>query len=302
MKCLVTGGCGFIGTHLVESLVEDGHEVVIVDNLSCAESRSRPSPENAHLVVEDVRSQPGMEKLMKAEMPDVVFHLAAVVGGQHGLDDAFEDMSVNLGGSVSVLEAMRKAGVGHIVYTSSVAIYGKPVEMPMTEEHPRVPVTPYGVSKLGVHEYLKLFEREHGFRWSSLALANVYGIRGRYVTNIFFEQVLKGEPIRVFGDGEQERDFVFIDDVVDALRMMADLRLSGEFNLGTGVGTSVNELARLVQDIAGKEVPVVREEGRSFDVKYSRLSHEKLSWTTGGWMPRTTLREGLAKIWRDVNE
>ncbi len=263
MNVVVTGGAGFIGSHLVDRLLGEGHRVAVVDSLwagkqvNLDEARATAGDRLSfhHLDIRD----PAVGSLIAEVRPEVVFHLAAQADVRVSVARPVFDAEVNVLGTLQVFEGARRAGTRKVVVASSGGtIYGEPApaDLPVDESHPQHPVSPYGVAKKVVDDYLYAYRAVHGLDFTALALANVYGPRQdphgeAGVVAIFAGRLLSGEPCTIFGDGEQTRDFVFVDDVVDAFARAAD-RGDGELvNIGTGVETSVNELYRAMADAAG---------------------------------------------------
>ena len=253
-RAIVTGGAGFIGSTLVDRLLAEGHTVDVVDNLSTgslanlAEARLSGTG-RFHFHQVDIRS-PDVVELMGRRQPDVVYHLAAQADVRVSVADPVLDTEINVLGSVRVLEAARAAGARKVVFASSGGtIYGDVEQLPIKESHPQRPLSPYGVAKKTVGDYLFAYRELHGLEYTALALANVYGprqdLRGEAgVVAIFAGRLLSGEPCLIFGDGKQTRDFVYVDDVVDAFSRAGERGTGLLCNIGTGVETSVNDLYR----------------------------------------------------------
>jgi UDP-glucose 4-epimerase len=303
-RVLVTGGAGFIGSNLVDRLLEDGHEVTVVDDLSTGKlfnlQRARRNPDLPLAFQRlDIVSDALERAVAKAE-PEVVLHLAAQIDVRKSLKDPIRDAMVNVVGTVNLLESCRRHGVAKIVLASSGGcIYGEPDEadLPVDEHHPGHPRSPYGASKRGVEEYLHAYEALHGLRWTSLALGNVYGPRQdpggeAGVVSIFGSRLLAGEPTTIFGDGTQTRDFVFVDDVVHAFVLAMDRGDGLRLNIGTGEQTSINALHADLSRLTG-----ARGEPRYAEARPGELQHIALDTRLAagelGWKPWTTLEEGL---------
>lgn len=271
MNILVTGGAGFIGSHMAARHVADGHRVVVVDNLSTG--RAEKVPSGAHLVEADV-ADADLEPLLREERIDAVSHHAAQIDVRHSVANPVDDARSNVVGSLELLEACRRAGVSRVLFASTGgALYGEPEGgRPAGEDHPTNPVSPYGCAKLSIEKYLHYYRVIHGFRAAVLRYANVYGpgqngLGEAGVVAIFAEAILGGRTPRIRGDGEQTRDYVFVGDVVEtAARALAGDR-DGTWNVGTGVETSVNRLfesiaAALDYRGAPEHVPAVPGEQR----------------------------------------
>lgn len=296
MRILLTGGAGFIGSHLADRFSGDGHEVLLLDDLSTGRRTNVPGH---RLEVADVRERAAAD-IVRGFAPEALCHHAAQMDVRRSVEDPAFDVSVNLVGLVQVLEAARRGGaLAHVLFASSGgAMYGEQETFPATEAHPVRPASPYGLAKAVSEEYLALFERMYGIAWTALRYANVYGPRQTPkgeagVVAIFGSRMLAGDGITVFGDGEQTRDFVFVGDVVEANVLALDRRLRGGFNVGTGVETSVNDLQARLQRLAGSSVPVERAPARLGEQQRSVIDPAKL--VAEGWAPRTTLDDGLAR-------
>ena len=283
---LVTGGAGFIGSHLVDAYLERGWHVSVVDDLSTGD-RSNLNP-RATFYEADIA------KVDLAEIqPDVINHHAAQMDVRRSVSDPVFDAVVNVLGSVSLLQKAVEIGVKRFIFASTGgAIYGEPVFAPQTEDHPTNPLSPYGCAKLAVEHYMNYFRVVHGLPAVALRYANVYGPRQNSkgeagVVAIFIERKLRGEKATINGDGEQTRDFVYVEDVVEANMAVTDSADSGPFNVGTGVETSINQLASLLG------INTVHGPAKAGEQRRSVLDGSKLA------VARTALREGLEKteVW-----
>ncbi len=297
MKILVTGGAGFIGSHVVDRLLADGHRVAIVDNLSSGR-RANVSPA-ATLHVGDIRS-PQLGSIVAAERPDAVVHTAAQAAVARSVADPAFDAGVNVVGTANVLEAARRAGVRRIVYTSTGgAAYGDTDVLPTPEDHPARATSPYGVSK-DAERYLECWTGLSGGTTLALRLANVYGPRQNPhgeagVIAIFCHRLLAGEPCLVYGDGDQTRDYVFVEDVADAIaRALSRHAATGIANIGTGLETTVNELYRRLAKLAGVGAASRNAPAREGEQRRSVLDATRAK-TILGWTPGTVLDDGLAR-------
>ena len=295
MKILVTGGAGFIGSHVVDRYVAEGHQVVVVDNL--ASGRREFVHPAAKLYRMDIRST-RLAEVFEAERPEVVNHHAAQPDVRRSVADPVLDASVNVLGALNLLACCRRFGVGRVIYAATGgAVYGDTTVVPTPEEHPSRPVSPYGISKLAVEHYLTCWDSLYGISGLALRYANVYGPRQNPlgeagVVAIFARRLLRGEPAIINGDGTQTRDFVYVGDVAGAnLRALEQGEVTGALNIGTGVETSVIDLfQRLRAATGGGEArhapPKPGEQQRSaLDIA---LAKRLLGWT-----PRVTLDEGL---------
>jgi UDP-glucose 4-epimerase len=304
VKTFVTGGAGFIGSTLVDRLLAEGHQVDVVDNLSTgslanlADARKSPVGRMTFHHI-DIRSA-DLGEAMKRARPEVVYHLAAQADVRVSVADPVFDAEVNVLGSLRVLEGARAAGARKVVFASSGGtIYGDPdpADLPVKESHPQRPVSPYGVAKKAVGDYLYAYRDLHNLEFTALALANVYGPRQdphgeAGVVAIFAGRLLSGEPCTVYGDGKQTRDFVYVDDVVDAFARAASKGGGLLLNVGTGTETSVNRLYRTMADQAGIDRPAVAAPPRPGELQRSSLDPGRGAIHLG-WKPWTSLEDGI---------
>ncbi len=308
MRALVTGGAGFIGSHLVDRLIAEDHEVVVVDNFSSgkpANLAAAAAAAGTRLVVHeaDIRDD-SVTGLIANESPEVVFHLAAQADVRVSVARPVFDAEVNVIGTLRVLEGARQGGARKVVFTSSGGtIYGEPdvAALPVDETYPQHPVSPYGVAKKVGADYLFAYGVLHGLAGTSLALANVYGPRQdphgeAGVVAIFAGRLLAGEACTVFGDGDQTRDFVEVSDVVDAfVRAGGDLASGLVINIGTGRETSVNELYETMAQAAGVDAAPVFAPARVGELARSALA-VGLAQRELGWAPVVALPEGTRRV------
>jgi len=298
MRVLVTGGAGFIGSHVVDRLLAAGHAVDVVDNLSTGR-RAQVNPA-ARLHVCDIRSR-ALDDAFAAARPEAMVHVAAQAAVSRSVADPLFDASVNVLGTLAILEAARRARVGRAVFTSSGgAGYGDTDVLPTPEEHPARPASPYGVAKIAGELYLDCWAGLTGGRALALRLANVYGPRQdprgeAGVVAIFAARLVAGQECVVNGDGEQTRDYVYVEDVADAVaRGMAYPDVSGVLNIGTGVATSVNELHRRLGRIAGVARAPRHGPARPGEQRRSVLDAARAKAQLG-WTGATPLDEGLQR-------
>jgi UDP-glucose 4-epimerase len=303
MHVLVTGGAGFIGSTLLDRLLAEGHSVTSVDDFSTgrrenvAHLASHPQVDLHELDL----SRDGLTPAFAPRQPDVVVHLAAQISVRQSVTDPQRDAEINVLGTVRLLEQARRNGVAKVVFaTSGGCIYGQPrvEDLPVGEEHPTEPHSPYGASKLTGELYLRTFARLHGLRWTSLAFANVYGPRQdpageAGVVSIFAEQMLAGADCTIFGDGEQTRDFVHVDDVVDGVVRALERGDGQRFNIGTGRRVSVNTLFERLGSLTGYDRPAVRQPGRPGELDHISIDPSRARRILG-WQPAVGLDEGLA--------
>jgi len=298
MKVLVTGGAGFIGSHVVDRLLKAGHEVAVVDDLSTGR-REFVDP-RATLHVADVRS-PRLAEVFEAERPDAAIHLAAQAEVRRSVEDPALDAAINIGGTLSLLTCCRQYRVTRVIYAGTGgAVYGDTAVLPTPEDHPTRPESPYGISKLVAEHYLACWGALYGVGGIALRYANVFGPRQNPlgeagVVAIFSHRILHREPITINGDGEQTRDYVYVEDVAEAnLRALERTEVRGPVSIGTGVETSVNALLKRLEAAAG-----AKAEARHGPAKPGEQRRSVLEATAAkrllGWTPHVTLDEGLRR-------
>jgi UDP-glucose 4-epimerase len=301
-RCIVTGGAGFIGSTLVDRLVATDWEVLVVDDLTSGKRTNLSAAAasgSCRLEVMDIGA-PGLLDAFSQHRPEVVFHLAAQASVAASVRDPAGDAAVNIVGTLRVLDAARRSGVRKVVFAASGGtLYGDvgPESLPVDETNPRRPQSPYGLSKKIGIDYLAMYEEMYGLDYTALALANVYGPRQdphgeAGVIAIFTGEVLAGRPCRIDGDGEQTRDFVYVDDVARAFVLAADSGGGAVLNIGTGEQVSVNHLFGLLAAAARKTVATVSGPARPSDVRFSALD-ARLAADQLGWEPEVSLAEGL---------
>jgi UDP-glucose 4-epimerase len=303
----VTGGAGFIGSTLVDRLLAEGHSVDAVDDLSTgslvnlAGARENPTHQFTFHQL-DIRS-PDVIELIVRRRPEVVYHLAAQADVRVSVARPVYDAEINLIGSLQILEGARQAGARKVVFASSGGtIYGEPdpAVLPVKESHPQRPLSPYGVAKKAVGDYLHAYREIHNLEYTALALANVYGPRQdphgeAGVVAIFAGRLLAGQACTIFGDGTQTRDFVFVDDVVDAFARAGERGSGLIVNVGTGTETSVNALYATMAAAAGSDRPAVHESARAGELQRSSLDPGRAAIHLG-WKPWTSIEEGSAAV------
>jgi UDP-glucose 4-epimerase len=297
VRIIVTGGAGFIGSHIVETYCAAGHEVVVVDNLwSEGGGRREYVPQQARLVEMDVRSN-NLEQIFDDFRPEIVCHHAAQHSVAISTREPEHDASVNVLGILNVLRNAVRYKTRKIIFASSGATYGSPDVLPITEDTPQRPLSPYAVTKLASEGYLRFFESEYGLDFTAFRYANVYGPRQdpageAGVISIFLGKYLRGEGVRVDWDGEQTRDYVYVGDIATA-NLLALERGSGRFYaLGTGVRTSVNEINEALRSATGIDVPVTYGPRRPGDTRDNEFDSTRAR-TELGWLPVVRLNEGI---------
>lgn len=302
MRAVVTGGAGFIGSNLVDALLEEGHEVVAIDNLSTGRRSNLAGAlaRGARLVELDICDRQALLEAFGEARPEVVFHLAAQIDVRKSTADPAYDARVNVEGTINVLEAARATGARRVVNSSTGgAIYGEGQILPAPEDHPVAPEAPYGQSKFAAEGYCELFRRLHGLSTISLRYGNVYGPRQdplgeAGVIAIFCGRLVAGERPTVYGDGHQTRDYVYVGDVVEANLLAANSEATGAFNIGTGVETSVLELIEALAPHAHAPFEPEYAPPRLGEVRHIALDSSRAARELG-WRARTTLAEGLEK-------
>ncbi len=300
MKILVTGGAGFIGSHIVANLLAKDCDVVVADDLSTGLAANVSPPARLHRL--DV-ARDDLGPLFAAERFDFVIHLAAQTAVPKSLAAPDHDCAVNVLGTVNVLEASRRTGVKRVVFASTAAVYGSAAAVPIAENAVLAPFSFYGLSKMTAENYLRLYHDTFGLEYVILRYANVYGERQGDageggVVSIFARRLAAGRPLDIFGDGGQSRDFIYAGDVAEAnWRACVSSAANAVYNISTGTETSVNELAGLLAGVAGREPAVRHLPAREGDIYRSRLNN-RAAVKALSWQPRTPLAAGLAATYR----
>ena len=294
MKAVVTGGAGFIGSHIVDAYINDGREVVILDNFSTGKKENvNPKAKLYDVDICDTK----VKEIFEKEKPEVLSHHAAQIDVRTSVNDPQFDLKVNLGGFINLLEAGRKNGLKKVVLASSGGtVYGDQEVYPAPETHPTRPICPYGLNKLASEQYLYFYEQTYGIKWAALRYANVYGPRQNPhgeagVVAIFINKMLAGEQPVINGEGKQTRDYVYVDDVVEANRLVLNFHspLGGEgqgegcgiFNVGTGVETDVNAIFQALKEFTGSTCEEKHGPAKPGEQERSSISPkkiEKLGW------------------------
>jgi len=303
-RVLVTGGAGFIGSHIVDRLLKEGYEVTVIDNLSTGKPQNlahHQGKKEFHFIQGDIRNFNLVEEAVKGV--DTVFHEAAVVSVPLSIEDPLSTNDVNVGGTLNILKACLNSKVKRFIYGSSTAIYGDTEKLPIKEDSVPQPISPYGASKLAAESYANAFYSVYGLETVCLRYFNVYGPRQAYgpysgVITIFINHLLSDQPPIIYGDGEQTRDFTNIQDVVEANMLALERKnAAGKvFNIATGVATTINQLAELLQEVMGKtELKVVHADPRSGDIRHNYADISKARKILG-YEPKISLREGLTQL------
>ncbi len=297
MRVLVTGGAGFIGSHIVENLLQAGHEPIVLDNLSHGKRENLPPGTPLYEV--DIRDAAGVEHVMGKTRPQVIIHQAAQVSVSYSVAYPAEDGEINILGTLNLLEEAQRHKVEKFIFASSVAVYGNPSYLPCDEYHPTVPRAPYGMSKLTAEAYIRLFHRLYGLRYTILRYGNVYGPRQDAegeagVIAIFISRMLAGEPTVIDGDGQQTRDFVYVGDVAHA-NLLALTAGDGEtLNLGTGQAIAILDLWQLLRRLTGYSLEAHHGLPRTGDIRHMVIDAERAQ-SVLGWKAETPLESGLRR-------
>ena len=299
MKVLVTGGAGFIGSHIAETYIAAGHTVSVVDDLSAGKREYVPA--GAAFYQMDIRN-PELGRVFEAERPEVVNHQAAQVSVPRSIADPMENTSVNVAGLVNVLEQARRQQVRKVVFASSCAVYGDPEQLPIREEHPILPLSPYGQSKWTGEHYLQLYRQMYGLEFTALRYANVYGPRQdpfgeAGVITIFVERMLADKSVTIYDDGEQTRDFIFVGDVAVANLRALDRGDAGVYNVSTGHAVTINRLYQMLSELAGYHHDPQHAPPRPGDIRHSVLEPAR-AMRDLDWQPATPFEQGLAQTIR----
>jgi UDP-glucose 4-epimerase len=301
MRIIVTGGAGFIGSHIVDEYLAQGHEVLVIDSLwEHGGGRRANVPDRVTFVPMDIRDK-NIGRVFAEFRPEVVSHHAAQHSVAISARDPGLDAEVNVVGLLNVLEQTVKVGARKVIFAGSGASFGTPDHFPITEQTPQRPSSPYGITKMVAEHYLRFFKQDRGLDFTSLRYGNVYGPRQdpngeAGVISIFIGKFLKRESIRIDWDGEQTRDYVYVKDVA---RCNADAltRGSGEcFVIGTGIKTSVNDVYRMLVEISGFQAPVTRAEKRPGDARDAQFD-STLAHTLLGWRPQVALHDGMRETY-----
>jgi len=297
-KILVTGGAGFIGSHTVDRLIEDNNEVIVIDNLSTGFKENLNKKVIFYKI--DIREKEKLEEFFERHYFDYIFHFAAQINVRKGEEDPAFDVDVNIKGIINLLECVKEKPPEKIIFSSTGGVmYGLTDILPSPETIEPFPICVYGISKLTSEKILYAYWKKYGINYVALRYGNVYGPRQNYLSEagviaIFISRILEGKECVIFGDGEQTRDFIFIEDVVEANILFMKNRITGIFNVGTGIETSVNRIFEIIKENIGENCRKFYGEERKGELKRSCLSIEKIKRETG-WYPKYKIEEGIKK-------
>jgi len=298
MKIVVTGGAGFIGSHLVDKLIKKGHKVVVADNLSTGKKENLNK--KAKLYKVDICS-PKIAEIFKIERPEIVYHYAAQIDVRKSTENPIEDAKINILGSLNLIQNLT-SNIKHqtsrpkFIFASSVGVYGEPKTLPVKENHPLNPVAPYPVTKLAVEKYLNYFQNQ-GLNFVSLRYSNIYGPRQSSggeggVVAIFIANLLKGKRPVIYGSGQQTRDFLYVDDAVEAAILALKAPAGSIYNVGTNKEITVKTLLKLISGVLNKKVKPIFQPLRQGEIIKSRADYSKIKKELN-WKPKYSLERGL---------
>lgn len=300
MKILITGGAGFIGSHLTDKLIKQGHKVAVVDNLSTGKKENINPKAKFYKI--DICS-PKISEIFKKEKPEITYHLAAQIDVRKSTENPIKDAKINILGSLNIIQnfigvnsCSNSQKLTKFIFASSVGVYGEPKVLPVKENHPLDPIAPYPITKLAIEKYLKFYQSQ-GLDFVSLRYANIYGPRQSNdgeggVIAIFINKILKGERPIIFGSGRQTRDFLYIDDAVEAAILAIKAPSGSIYNVGTNKEITINNLLKLILKILNKKTEPIYKHARQGEIIRSRADFTKIKKELG-WQPRYGLEKGL---------
>ncbi len=299
MKILVTGGAGFIGSHVVDILINNNHEVIIIDNLSTGKKENL-NPK-AVFYEEDLGNYEKISEIFEKNAPEIIYHLAAQIDVRKSVANPIEDAKINILNAINLLELAIKYKTRHFIFSSTGgAIYGDADEMPTSENYKEMPVSPYGCAKLAIEKYLNYYHKVHNLKYTALRYANVYGPRQNPegeagVVAIFFNAMLSGKNPKIFG-GKQTRDFVFVEDVAKANLLALEDNKSNTYNVGTGIETNINDIFSIINKYFENKYYQENLEMKKGEQKRSCLDWKKIK-NNLDWKPETSLDKGMNKTY-----
>lgn len=304
MRILVTGGAGFVGSHLVPALINEKHSLIVVDNLSSGKACNIPP--QAEFYQADIIDTDEIGKIFMREKPEAVFHLAAQTSVPYSIEWPERDAQANVLGTINILNACRRTRVRKYIFMSSAAVYGKLKYLPVDESHQIQPLAGYGLSKYTAEKYAELFSSIHELNFLILRCANIFGERqDNYgeggVVSIFMDAIINGRPLYIHGDGEQTRDFIYVKDVVAAAINGIDRGDKATVNISTGKGTSINQLVSVMERAFTRTTEVKNIDSRSGDIRDSVLDNQQACRLLG-WSPIYNLSQGLSNMSEHVTD
>jgi UDP-glucose 4-epimerase len=298
LKCLITGGAGFIGSHLSDQLIQKGHKVVVIDSLFSGKKVNVNKKAKFYKI--DIRNPLIIPKIFKKEKPEIVFHLAAQINVRESAKNPLKDAEINILGGINILENCRINKVKKVIFASTGgAMYGNANVIPTPETYLEFPLSPYGIAKLTTEKYLNYYHKVFGLSFVALRFANVYGPRQNSkgeagVVAIFCDKMLNKQKPVIFGNGKQTRDFVYVDDVVSALILAMNSKKTGIFNIGTAKETDINNLLKKIKVAIGSNLKEIYKSGNAEEQKKSCLDYSKAK-NELNWKPKHNLDQGLIK-------
>ncbi|MFX0016070.1 MAG: NAD-dependent epimerase/dehydratase family protein [Promethearchaeota archaeon] len=301
MECLVTGGAGFVGSHLIERLLIDNHSVVCLDDFSTGKRKNLDDIKNEIKIIKgDIQNPDIIRKAVKNI--DYIFHLAAQISVNRSVRDPQFDAAVNIGGTINLLEAMNNSSIKRFIYMSTGgAIYGEPTSIPAPETTKEDPISPYGISKLTAERYLHWFHRTYGLSYSIIRPANIYGPRQdplgeAGVISIYLGRIKNNEPLDIFGDGTDTRDYVYVTDIADICIKVMNSKDIETFNAGTGIQTNLLDLIKIIEEVTKINARKRFCDSRPGDVNHISLDSSK-ALEILGWRANTDMFSGIKKTW-----
>lgn len=293
-KILVTGGAGFLGSHLADELVKRGNKTIVIDNLSTgSEKNLNKKLDFIKLDINDSK----IKQVITGIKPDYIFHLAAQTSVSKSIENPMLDLKTNLMSLVPILKAATEAKIKRFFFASSAAVYGEAKQMPINEDFSKNPTSPYGLAKLTAEFLINMYHKSHGLPYLIFRYSNIYGPRQNSsseggVVSIFINSMLKGLPVTIFGDGKQTRDFIYVSDVVNANLLLLEKDITGTFNVATQTGISINSLFEKISKVSSLKAEKLYQPLKYLEVKNSQLSREKIKEETS-WLPEISIDEGL---------